>query len=979
MYRRNEISNVKYYSALSILAGLLFSLGISTQPKISAHDERDVAGSLKGGATPARSAYGKTPLLFEANRGQTDSRAKFISHGKGCTLFLGGTEAVFSLETLDPANNDILRMRFAGANQASDVEGSGDAVTRTNYYKGKKWFENIPNYSRVTYSNLYKGVDAIFYGSAENQLEYDFVVAPGGDAGQIELGFEGAKNISINDEGELVIKTANAQLVHQKPYTYQEIEGQRHEIASRYVLSSDKTVKFETAEYDRSKTLVIDPKIGYLTYVGGSLGDEIHSIKLDAAGNAFVAGRTFSLDFPTPGSRSSANKSGIFVSKIAPDGQDLLFTTFLDGSDHEGFTVFQATGTEIALGPGGNVFVAGVTSSSDFPVSDNAYQKVRLCSRQYGSCTFDEEAFVTKLSPAGNIVYSTYLGGRHDDKANGIAVDSAGRAYVTGMTDSGVTFPTKNEFQGTGVFAYNEDAFLTVFKADGSDILYSTGLGGSGVDVANDIAIDSENNVYIGGETGSTNFPLKNAFQTTNRGNGDAFVAKFNTSNSGNASLQYSTFLGGTGFDEVNGITVDSDGKAHVAGETASTNFPLTNPLRSINQGGEAFVTVMGEFGNSIEASTFLGGGGADLANDIEIDEFEAIYITGTTNSTNYPLALPFQSTLGGQTDAFVTKFKFGAGILSSSYLGGSNFERGFSIALQNKRVLFVAGNSFSADLPTTPGVLKETNTNNIANGFIARILDTHLDSVGVFRPGSTFLLTQSTTNVVSQQATFTSALSGQRGVAGDWDGDGADSIGTFSNGSWTVRNFNFPLFALPPPFGIKNITFGAANDLPVVGDWNGDGIDTPGVFRPGTGQFTVTDSTATNPAFSLGVTRVNFGDAGDLPIAGDWDGDGKDSVAVYRPGTGETFFTNADISNKFAPIVTLSPGIDFVAFLGVAEDLPFAGDWNGDGVDSLGLWRPSTTEMILSDDNVGLRAVFPFGLGTDQPIAGDWDGKPNP
>jgi hypothetical protein len=256
-------------------------------------------------------------------------------------------------------------------------------------------------------------------------------------------------------------------------------------------------------------------------------------------------------------------------------------------------------------------------------------------------------------------------------------------------------------------------------------------------------------------------------------------------------------------------------------------------------------------------------------------------------------------------------------------------------------------------------------------------MLDTHVDSVGVFRPASSFFLTQSTTAVVSQQATFTSALSGQKGVSGDWDGDGQDGIGTFSGGTWKVRDINFPLFALPAPFGIKTITFGAAGDLPVVGDWDGDGIDTPGVFRPSTGQFTLTDSTATNPPFTRNPAKVNFGTAGDLPIAGDWDGDGKDSIAVYRPSTGETFFTNADVQSGQGG--TLNPGIDFIAFLGIAEDLPFAGDWNGDGKESLGLWRPSTTEMILSDDNINLRAVFLFGQSTDLPVAGDWDGKPNP
>ncbi|MEO7507139.1 MAG: SBBP repeat-containing protein, partial [Pyrinomonadaceae bacterium] len=479
--------------------------------------------------------------------------------------------------------------------------------------------------------------------------------------------------------------------------------------------------------------------------------------------------------------------------------------------------------------------------------------------------------------------------------------------------------------------------------------------------------------------TSSTNsFPDRNAYQSVNGGGEDVFVAKFNASLSGDDSLIYSTMIGGSGSDRGYGIAVDSAGQAFITGITGSLNYPVPNGFRSVNQVNEAFVSQLSAGGNALVNSSFLGGSDQDEGWDIALGTGGMIYVAGDTLSPNFPTALPFQSANAGGRDFFVAKVKFGVGVLSSSYLGGSGTEFSVRLAVQGNKI-FLAGATGSSNLQTTLPVLQPipSATSNNEDGFVAKIIDSRLDSVGVFRPGPVFLLTQSTTTVVSQQATLTSQLAGSRGVSGDWDGDGTDSIGSFSGGVWKVRDQNFPTVVLPAPFGAKTINFGASGDLPVVGDWNGDGIDTPGVFRPSTGQFTVTDSTSTGPSFNANVTRVTFGLAGDRPIAGDWDGDGKDSVAVYRPSTGQTFFTNADVSVLSTGSITLNPGVDITAFLGIAEDLPVGGDWNGDGIDSLGLWRPSTAQFFLSDDNANLRPTFIFGITGDQPIVGDWDGKP--
>jgi Beta-propeller repeat len=946
------------FTTILTLASLIISLIIPTQSKIHAE-------TIQSETQNTQKDYGKFPMLFEQNKGQTEKTAKFISRGKGYTLYLAETQAVFQLrkkQVQSPkskvrspkTNSDTLRMNFVNANTNPTISGTDEAVTKTNYYIGKSKFENLSNYHKVNYRNIYKGIDAVFYGNQGN-LEYDFNILPNSDATQIKLNFDGAKNISINENGDLILKTENAELTQHKPVAYQIINDERKEVAVSYKLTENQ-ISFELGEYDKSQVLTIDPVLSYLTYFGGSGGEYVGDIKVDSEGNAFVAGSTESTNFPGPNSGSGNIDFAAYVSKISPDGQTILYTTFLDGNNNDGQSTFNVgfIRPDIAIDGNGNAYIAGGTDSRDFPVTSNAFQTRR------GGIGLTPTGFVTKLNAQGNIVYSTYFGGNDADYLHSIAVDSAGKAYVCGATASGFTFPSKNEYQGSGVFGGLYDAFLTVFNASGSDIVYSTKFGGSGSDFGSEIALDSANNVYITGETASnSSFPIKNAFQTANGGGKDAFVAKFNTSLSGEPSLVYSTFLGGVGTDTGFGIAVNSGNQAVVVGLTGSVNFPLQNAFRSTNQINEGFVTVLNSNGNGLVNSSFLGGADQDEALDVALGNNGLIYVTGDTLSNNFPTSLPFQATKGTGRDAFITKLKFGSGIISSSYLGGNGNDFGFGIAIKGNSI-FAVGQTVSNNLATTSGVIAP-NFGGGSDGFIAKILDTAVDSVGVFRPSTTFQITQSTTNIVSQSATFTSLLSGAKGVSGDFDGDGITTIGSFTNGTWKLRNVNFPFIN---PLGVTTLNFGLAGDLPVVGDWDGDGVDTVGTFRPSTGQFFLTNQTN---ASAINVT-LQFGTAGDLPIGGDWNGDGIDTVAVYRPSTGQTFFTNQNVPN---------PPIDFVANLGIAEDLPIGGDWNGDGKDSLGLRRPSTNEFFLSDDNINLRPVFLFGQIGDQPIAGDWDGLP--
>lgn len=947
------------FTTILTLTSLIISLIIPTQSKIHAETTQPEIKTLQ-------KDYGKTPMLFEQNKGQTDRTVKFISRGKGYMLYLTEKEAVFSLkvesEQLNPeiiksktksqkptAKSDELCMTFTNANANPVISGIDEAITKTNYYIGQSKFENLSNYQKVNYKNLYHGIDAVFYGNQGN-LEYDFNVLPNADANQIKLNFDGAENISIDEQGNLVIKTENSELIQQKPIAYQIINGERKEVAVSYQLIENQ-ITFALGEYDKSQTLTIDPVLNYLTYIGGTAFDSINDIAVDSQGNTYVVGETSSLSFHGE-TRASNDGTGVFAQKIDPTGSQLLYTTILEGNNDD-------VGSGIAVDASGNVYIGG-EATNGFPTTTGAFSTIKNATGTDG--------FIAKLNSSGNSVYVTYYGGSQEDRILDIVVDSAGKVYAVGETWSGLTFPKKNEFQGCGAgFGFNSsDGFLVVLNAAGSNTQYSTCFGGNVLEEAKAVALDSANNAYITGWTSSkNNFPVKNAVQpTSGTGSGsieiDAFAIKFNPALSGDASVIYSTYLGGAGTDEGNGIAVNSSNQAVIVGITGSTNFPLANAFRSTNQINEGFVTVLNSSGNGLIGSSFLGGTDQDEAKDVAFGSNGLIYVTGSTLSNNFPLALPFQATRAGVRDAFVTKLRFGSGVLSSSYLGGNGNEIGNAIAVKGN-FIYAAGQTASNNLATASGVISTAFNGGSNDGFVAKILDTAIDSVGVFRSGTSFQITQSTASIVSQTLTFTSLLAGQKGVSGDFDGDGITTTGSFTNGTWKLRNVNFPLIN---PSSVTTLNFGLAGDLPVVGDWDGNGVETVGTFRPGSNQFFLTNQIN---ASAVNLT-IQFGTAGDLPIGGDWDGDGIDTIAVFRPSTGQTFFTNENVPN---------PPIDFVANLGINGDLPIAGDWNGDGKDSLGLFRTSTTEFFLSDDNVNLRPVFLFGQTGDQPIAGDWDGKP--
>lgn len=970
--KKSVISGVNFFSGLVVLTGLLVSMVFPAQTRVQAAAIK--RENISNSKQTVAAGYGKMPMLFEMNKGQTDERVKFVSRGAGYTLYLAETGAVFQLRTVDDglgreiknpktarlkSKSDALQMQFAGANSNPLITGERQALTKTNYYTGKKRFENLPNYARVNYKNLYQGIDAVFYGNASNQLEYDFTVAPNADAKQIRLNFEGAKELSIDASGNLVIKTENTEIIQQKPFAYQEINDERKEIEARYVIDDDAQVSFALGEYDQSKPLVIDPALTYLTYIGGTGFDSTFEIAADAQGNAYVTGSTASVDFPTPNARNAANSFGVYAAKIDPNGSQFLYITILEGDAGD-------FGFGIAVDANGNAYISG-EASENFPTTVGAFDE------NHGSLN-PADAFAAKLDSLGQISYSTFLGGSDEDRSFDIAVDSSGKAYVAGETFSNIAFPTKNRYAGCGFVIPSTfdslDAFLTVLNASGSDITYSTCIGGRATqDTAFSVAVDSAGNAYLTGQAFGGNFPTKNAAQSESGGGADAWIAKFNPSLSGNDSLIYSTYIGGGGSEAAFSIAVAANGTAAITGVTGSLDFPLQNALDSVNIVNEAFVAQYNSSGTKLN-STFLGGSNQEQGLSIALGNAGTIYVTGDTLSTNFPTATPFQAANRGARDAFVTKLRFASsnnpGISSSSYLGGAGNDTGNGIAVKGA-FIYISGKTASNNLLTTAPLpflpLKATSNASAANpdGFVAKILDSRKETIGTFNPTNTTFGLRNTLTSGGANLTIDFGAADNVPVAGDFNGDGVDTFSLFKNGIWQIFNINV-LNGYPAPI-ISN--FGLAGDLPVTGDWDGDGIETLGTYRPSAGQFFLSNQIQ-NPQVNFQIT---FGVAEDLPVAGDWDGDGIDTVGVFRPSTGQFFLTNDNAAN---------PNIDFVATFGTIGDLPVAGDWDGDGKDSIGVWRPSTREFFLSNDNIAIANQFVFGANGDRPIVGDWDGKPN-
>jgi hypothetical protein len=603
-------------------------------------------------------------------------------------------ESVIPVKTgIHPSETDsiktlIIKATFVSANPNPVMRGDDLMEYKCNYFLGNdpsKWRTDVPNYKAVVFEDIYAGIDLKYYGNGDGKMEYDFLVSPGADVSQIMVQYDGAKSVSVNESGELVVETDWGEMIERRPIVYQLEPSGIRPIEGEYVLLDENRFGFRLDEsYKPIYATVIDPVLAYSTYLGGSDSDYGHAIAVDGSGALYVTGDTRSTDFPTVNPYQTyqgvAGYYDVFVTKVSGAGNSLVYSTFVGGSGSD-------IGSGIAVDGSGSAYVTGISYSTDFPTL-NPFQTDQA----------SIDAFVTKLSSAGNnLVYSTYLGGNADDHCHGIAVDGSGAAYVTGYTTS-TDFPTLNPFQTDRA---STDAFVTKLSNSGNSLVYSTYLGGNNTEQCYGIAVDSSGATYVTGFTNSTNFPTLNPYQTYQGGPADVFVTKLSTSGS---SLDYSTYLAGSSSDFGYGISVDGSGAAYITGETVSADFPMLNAYQGTHQGGfyDAFVTKLSSTGNSLVYSTYLGGSSLDSGYGIAVDSSGATYVTGVTESTDFPTQSAYQATNHGWNDAFVTKLSnFGNSLVYSTYLGGSITDIGMGIAVDSFGATYVMGDAESTDFPT--------------------------------------------------------------------------------------------------------------------------------------------------------------------------------------------------------------------------------------------------------------------------------------
>jgi hypothetical protein len=694
-----------------------------------------------------RARFGHVPLMFEwsgANDGGTD---RFVSRGPGYNLGVSSDEVIVTLRP-DPVvspdrrrvvpvqcegqrsstrvTGGTLRMRLLGARAQARATPEEALSTRIHYLRGSNpanWRTNVPVFGRVRYQDVYPGIDAVYYGN-QRQLEYDFVVAPNADPGRIRVGFDGADLIELGESGDLVLNLGGAEVRFRRPTLYQETDDGRREVSGFYRIdhgAAGPVVGFDVGSYDRERTLVIDPILVYATYLGGLGYEQGSGVAVDAQGHAYVTGETASMNFPVVDALWPTNNGGFagssnplgneaFIVKFGPAGTNLVYATYLGGNGVD-------AGIGIAIDDDGHAYVTGLTTSTNFPVTPNAFETNLTGTATFGF--YPSDAFLVKLSPTGDaLLYSTYMGGANPDQGLGIALDNQGSVYVTGSTTSG-DFPV---VEGSPTFGGNSDVFVAKFNSAGG-LVYSRFLGGAGFEFGQGIAVDGQGHAVVTGQTGSAGFPVIHAAQNQFRGGTyDAFVTRFSPDG---ATLIYSTFLGGSGTDEALGIALDSSGNAHVTGYTLSIDFPVTNALYATKAPRrDAFLTRLNPAGNLLY-STFLGGNGDDEGWAVAVNDLGAATVVGSVRSSNFPVINAVQSSLGGNSDVFITRFNpAGDALEFSTYLGGGNNDAARGLALDELGAVYVTGFTQSINFPVIPGTnaFQSTFGGGTGDAFVVKV-----------------------------------------------------------------------------------------------------------------------------------------------------------------------------------------------------------------------------------------------------------------
>ncbi|MCP4213967.1 MAG: hypothetical protein GY765_04880 [bacterium] len=907
------------------------------------------------------------PLYFMSNKGQMNSKALFYAKTSRYTLWLTRDSLYFESSRRIPVTirkepatqvgmpatqerygttdapghaagnlakkfryrREVSQLNFPGANGNPEVMPLKETPLRVNYFKGNKpgkRHHEVPTFAAVQYTNLYNHIDLKVYG-VEQQIEYDWVVRPGGSPADIQMRYGGSGDTRLDAQGNLLIETAGGTLMHKAPICYQETDEGRVAVKAAFERKEHDTYGFTVAAYDRNRELIIDPVVlAFSSYLGGSGYDTAYALTVNNSGHAFLTGYTTSTNFPCQGEyETDLPDWDIFVSRINTVTGTLIYSTYYGGSAKD-------TGQAIAE-HNGYVYVTGSTYSTDFPT-----QRGCQATNAGGS-----DAFLLTLDTdetgSSSLFYATYLGSSGSDSAGGIDVGSNMTAYIGGST-SGSDFPTKNAYQTDQP---SGDGFVCRIRTEftGTDsLLFSTYLGGESGDYINDLVVDGLANAYVTGYTTSGNFPRNNYYQANNAGSQDAFVSRLNTVA---GTLVYSTYLGGSGMDTGVAIAIDQSGYVYVSGNTYSSNFPYLNGFQS-SRGTppSTFITKLDPLtsgASSLVYSTYLGGNGSDISSGVVAGISGNVYISGYTDSSDFPLLNPYQVNQTG-TDVFVTQLNAlrngAAGLVFSTYLGRESTDNSEGLAVDSNGYMYVAGSTDSALFP-----LENHYQGNQSgrDAFLIRLSPltaryytfhganfngTVGDDIAIFRPDNGRWC-------VRGQASVTWGTSTDIPVPGDYDGDGDTDFAVYrpSGGLWCVR-------------GQASIPWGTSTDIPVPGDYDGDGVTDIAVYRPSNGRWCI-----------RGQASIPWGVSTDIPIPADYDGDGDTDIAVFRPSNGR-WCIQGQASIPW----------------GVSTDIPVPGDYDGDGDDDITIYRPSNGRWCIWG-----QASTAWGTATDIPVPADYDG----
>jgi hypothetical protein len=763
-------------------------------------------------AHPLLATLAEAPLYFEANAGQTAPEARFLARAGDCQILIAPDSAQLVLREDEPSAEmpqglscgqhfaRSIRVDFPGASPTAAIQALAKTPAKVNYLLGPdaaRWHTGVETFARVQVRGLYPGVDLVYYGN-QHRLEYDFSLAPGIHPGTVQMRFAGADQLSINAGGDLVLRAGSKEICQPRPVIYQVADGKRRSVAGGYRLVDGQTVAFEVGAYDPSRPLVIDPVLVYSSYLGGDASTQANAIKVDAAGSVYVAGTTFSFLMPfeppplqltnvaaigTNGIGTNAPFRGrfygdAFVAKFDSTLTNLIFFTYLGGTNDD-------AALAVDVDSSSRVYLTGWTASTNFPVTSNGIaglsSSTHISGTQYhitgAKGAYPLDAYVARLSPSGaTLDFSGYLGGTLEDVGVSLALDAENAIYVAGYTTS-TNFPVTNAFQPElgnrraslqGAATNTINAFLAKLAPDATNLSYSTYLGGDGFTYLNCLAIDKAGFAWIGGSTISTNFPttadalqpgvnLNRSTNAVRQYNGpvyipcDGYVARFDASRSGAASLLYSSLLGGTNSDAVYALATDaqaSDSATNVyaAGYTFSYDFPgaqraaglffaVSTNRSKVRTNSDAFLTRFdGMVTNGrppIAYSLLFGSTNNDTATCLAVAPGSGIvYVAGNTFSTNFPTTNTFQflaHTNAGVQDCFLAAFAETNAhadgrpdTLFSAYLGGSGNDFASSLAADASGNAYLAGQTYSPDFPEVQPFSPPMQRTN--NAFLAKV-----------------------------------------------------------------------------------------------------------------------------------------------------------------------------------------------------------------------------------------------------------------